>query len=254
MAERTTIFSWGYWGWGNAVPELVEAVDAVERRRGFKPPIFVDIRYSRSVRAIGFREGSFEALVGPARYLWMRGLGNRSIATGSEKPEIADPEAATELLELALKAARERRRAIFFCACEIPGACHRRLVTELLLGVAKRRRDSVEVVEWPGGEPIRLSLTVPSQHFRAVSRTAKLLPLGAKVDLGKLGGIPHRSLLQLEAEGNRLSCLCGPAVFTAKQWKLLIHDRRSGSEAGPELERLARQQRKQLGYAPLRNF
>jgi hypothetical protein len=38
----TTIFTWGYYGWGNATPQLVEAVDAVETSRGFEPPIFVD--------------------------------------------------------------------------------------------------------------------------------------------------------------------------------------------------------------------
>jgi hypothetical protein len=41
--NTTTIFSWGYYGWGNATPQLIEAVDAVETSRGFEPPIFVDI-------------------------------------------------------------------------------------------------------------------------------------------------------------------------------------------------------------------
>jgi hypothetical protein len=48
----TTLFTWGYYGWGNATPQLVEAVDAVEHSRGFAPPLFVDIRIRRSVRAI----------------------------------------------------------------------------------------------------------------------------------------------------------------------------------------------------------
>jgi hypothetical protein len=50
----TTIFTWGYYGWGNATPQLVESVDAVETSRGFEPPIFVDIRIRRNVRAKGF--------------------------------------------------------------------------------------------------------------------------------------------------------------------------------------------------------
>jgi len=40
-------FSWGYWGWGNHTRELIDAVDAVERRHGRRPPVFVDIRFSR---------------------------------------------------------------------------------------------------------------------------------------------------------------------------------------------------------------
>jgi hypothetical protein len=50
----TTIFTWGCDGWGNHTADLAEAVDAVETSRGFQPPIFVDIRIERSVRAAGF--------------------------------------------------------------------------------------------------------------------------------------------------------------------------------------------------------
>jgi hypothetical protein len=42
--EPLSLFSWGYWGWGNAARQLVEAVDAVEQARGFQPPLFVDVR------------------------------------------------------------------------------------------------------------------------------------------------------------------------------------------------------------------
>jgi hypothetical protein len=49
-----TLFSWGYYGWGNASPQLLELVDAIEEKRGFQPPIFVDIRIRREVRAPGF--------------------------------------------------------------------------------------------------------------------------------------------------------------------------------------------------------
>ena len=58
--KRLTAFTWGYWGWGTHTNEFVDVVDAVERSRSFRPPIFVDIRFSRSVRAPGFREGAFE--------------------------------------------------------------------------------------------------------------------------------------------------------------------------------------------------
>jgi hypothetical protein len=32
----TTIFTWGYYGWGNHTPKLVEAIDAAERSRGLQ--------------------------------------------------------------------------------------------------------------------------------------------------------------------------------------------------------------------------
>ena len=59
-----TLFSWGYYGWGNHTQNLVEAVDAVEASRGFEPPFFVDVRIRRSVRAAGFNGPAFENLLG----------------------------------------------------------------------------------------------------------------------------------------------------------------------------------------------
>ena len=86
----TTIFSWGYYGWGNHTSRLVEAVDAVETGRGFEPPLFVDIRIRRSVRAVGFTGSAFETLLGKDRHRWMRSLGNKFIETRT-RPEIQKP-------------------------------------------------------------------------------------------------------------------------------------------------------------------
>jgi hypothetical protein len=77
-----TLFTWGFWGWGSSTRELVQAIDAFEKKRGFKPPIFVDIRLRRNVRAKGFSGVAFERIVGSARYWWMPELGNLNVATG----------------------------------------------------------------------------------------------------------------------------------------------------------------------------
>ena len=107
----TTLFTWGYYGWGNHTPDLVEAVDAVETSRGFQPPIFVDIRIRRSVRAAGFNGPAFERLLGQNRHRWMKSLGNRFIETGTGPDiQIADPSAADELLDLAIESARHKQR------------------------------------------------------------------------------------------------------------------------------------------------
>ena len=75
-----TMFSWGYWGWGNATKQLVESVDLAEKRRGFRPPIFVEIRILRQGRAKGFVGSVFRDLVGASRYRWMPDLGNLAVA------------------------------------------------------------------------------------------------------------------------------------------------------------------------------
>lgn len=81
-----TIFSWGYYGWGNHTRRLVEAVDAVEASRGFRPPVFVDIRIRRSVRAAGFTGPAFEKLLEQGRHRWMKSLGNKFIQTELGSP------------------------------------------------------------------------------------------------------------------------------------------------------------------------
>ena len=60
--KRLTLFTWGYYGWGNATEQFIESVDAVETSRGFKPPVFVDVRIQRSGRAEGFKGAAFENL------------------------------------------------------------------------------------------------------------------------------------------------------------------------------------------------
>src|ERR1035438_1266730 len=112
--KTITIFSWGYYGWGNATNYLDKAVNAVESGRGFEPPIFVDIRIRRAVRAPGFKGPAFEKLLGE-RHVWMPALGNKRIVTRTGKGiQIAKPEAVEELLDLAIRANRENRRLIFF--------------------------------------------------------------------------------------------------------------------------------------------
>jgi hypothetical protein len=71
---KTILFTWGYYGWGNATPQLVEAMDAVEANQGFEPPLSMDIRIRRTVRAKGFQGNSFEKLLGPSRHRWIPSL------------------------------------------------------------------------------------------------------------------------------------------------------------------------------------
>src|SRR6202521_3438043 len=139
--KSITIFTWGYYGWGNATPQLVEAVDAVEMSRGFEPPLFVDIRIRRTVRAKGFQGNAFENLLGPSRHRWMKSLGNRFIQTRTgPNIQIADPSAADELFDLALESAGHKQRLLFFCSCQWPrfdgNFCHCTTVAGLILKAA----------------------------------------------------------------------------------------------------------------------
>ena len=198
-----TVFSFGYWGWGGEVGKLVRVFDAVERARGFEPPILADVRLSRTVRSIGFRNDTVELLLGFERYRWFRTLGNRAIRTGENRVRIAAPDAADQLLDLVIDARRERRRVIFFCACEEPARCHRQTVGRLVLRAARRRGVVATVAEWPGAPaPTRVSadISIPQGDYTAILGPSKWLKLPRGMP-SQVGLLSYGSVVRLRARG-----------------------------------------------------
>ncbi len=94
--KTLTLFTWGYWGWGNCTEQFVEATDAIEDQRGFRPPFFVDVRISRSVRAVGFNGNAFGKMLGPKRCHWMKSLGNKRIVTSTSPMSPLDHQEAVQ--------------------------------------------------------------------------------------------------------------------------------------------------------------
>jgi hypothetical protein len=218
-------FSWGYEGWGNAVPQLLESTASAEKRRGFERPFFVDVRFRRSVRAAGFRDKSFERLAGSSNQVWMPKLGNKNILTG-EDMALADPVAATGLLELIQELYVERRRVIFFCACKAPAApdeCHRWLVTRELLARTKTSGIELTVEEWPGGKPsggIDLRTTGDEAANRALRANRKWIPLPSTLSQDVAASLPWGSVIQLSSAGEEYFVVTGPSHFRAGRWVL----------------------------------
>lgn len=170
------LYSWGYWGWGNATKELVRRVDTAEAAQGHRPPIFVDIRIRRNVRAKGFTGDAFERTVRRNRYRWIRDLGNESVLTGATRTRLRNPRAAAQLLDLAIEASAGRRRLIFFCSCEFPRVegkqCHRVDVTRLVYREARKRRIAVTIQESSFGEPKRPRLEMSGTAAKRVRASA----------------------------------------------------------------------------------
>jgi hypothetical protein len=227
-SSRITIFKWGYEGWGNATKQLVRSVDAIERERGHEPPLFIDIRYSRSVRAKGFRDHAFEEQMGHARYRWMRSLGNKSIKTRRKKMQIQCPDAAQQLLDSAIDAAEQNRRVIFFCSCPSPhgaGYCHRTKVAKLVARAAKRRGVRIEIEEWPGSMPAKspvASIRVGDAELRKVRNGAKSIGLTARQASMALEALPWGAMVELVSGRDRQLVSVGPAQYRARQWQLPI--------------------------------
>jgi hypothetical protein len=232
-AAQVSVFQWGYDGWGNATKQLVRSVDDVEGARGHEPPIFVDVRFSRSVRAIGFRDHAFERLLGHTRYRWMRSLGNSGLR--QRKQRIQCPDAAHQLLDLALDANEAGRGLIFFCSCPSPAGaawCHRGAVGRLLVRAARQRGVRVCLQEWPGGSPARtVMLKLPTKQLEIdrARRGAVSIRLGPRPGITERS-LPWGALIELTARGDSQVISAGPAQFRASAWQLpiLIHPVEAG--------------------------
>jgi hypothetical protein len=196
-------------------------VDAVEAARKYEPPWFVDIRMRRNVRAPGFQAATFEKIVGNDRYRWMPSLGNRRIKTGSgPKVQINKPEAAEELLDLALAARKRRQRVIFFCSCGHRRECHRVEVGSLLLKAARRRNIDLTVAEWPGGTPRSIRHALTASEADRVLRGASSVRLGRGFPATQLLSLPWNSSIHFCSPKHSFWALADPACYKADQWCL----------------------------------
>jgi len=218
FSEVPTVFSFGYKGYGSGAVRFVKAVDDVERARGFEPPLWVDVRTSRKVRALGFKERAFERLVGLGRYRWLRDLGNEKVLDHGGGVKIRNPEAVAELLEAVL--ATRRRRVIFFCSCSGSLAeCHRHTVGQLLLQHAAGQGVGIRLVEWPGGDPKTLTIEL-SSGSELQRETIDIHGADRETEAAAVAWGSH-GILQAKGAAPR-HVLLGPAVFGEKQTYLQI--------------------------------
>ncbi len=221
-----TAFSWGYAGWGNAIRQLIRSFDTAEQLRGFSPPVFVDVRASRNVRARGFREEAFGRAVKRGRYRWMSGLGNAAMLNRKGKMRLVHPGQVLELLGLVLSEAEMNSRVVFFCSCSSPHQarkCHRHVVTKSLLAAARRLGVPLRVEEWPGGAPrVRpLEIRVPPRTIDALLRGAKSVRVPESIAL-EHSALAHGQVVELRDRTRRQLVACGPPVYQARRWELPV--------------------------------
>ena len=209
---RLTVFGMGFALWGRAPRRLQTAVDAVERARGFGPPLFVDVRSCRSARARGFNGAAFERLVGKHRYHWVKAH--------------EEPESAADLLELALEAADDGRRVILlgsaaFAVDDGRVMCPRYTVGTILLQEARKYDVPLEVVEWPGGHARGCALPVEAAELASVASGKPHLDLGEGFETA-LAALPWASTAFLRSDGRDLCRVVGPACGADTGWMMPV--------------------------------
>jgi hypothetical protein len=259
--RKLKAFTWGYHGWGSESKHFVRAADWMERKRGFLPPVFVDLRIARAGRAANFKGNLFGDIVGSRRYIWMPKLGNSRIKSKKGKRiQIADPSAAKDLLKLIIDKAKTGRRVIMFCACEeptlkcddgLPG-CHRVEVASLLLNVARQQRLQLGVSEWPGESPVLIQVKADDLQQRALATGARYIPIGSVGSrLPSMAVLGWGSNVRFDAPQERWTVVTGPASVGRNLWRLeVVHD---GTFTGKGAATSARKRSKSFlnaGYGP----
>lgn len=156
----------------------------------------------------------------------MSSLGNKRIASKSKSGiQIAKPEAAKDLLNLAVEAAEQSRRVIFFCSCVSPKtagkvSCHRWPVGSLLLQEAQRRKMRLKVIEWPGGDPEHFEFRVSPKVFDVLQKGAVSLSLGTRASRPVFGGMAWYSPVTIHSKKGSLRVLSGPAEYSRGGWQM----------------------------------
>jgi len=88
---------------------------------------------------------------------------------------------------------------------------------------AGRRKLNVEIIEWPGGEPVSLRLEVSPDVFNKLARGGKTIPLPPSADLAIFAGLPWYCNVNVQCGPHELDTLCAPAAYSAKAgWHLKV--------------------------------
>jgi hypothetical protein len=249
--RKLTIFSWGFWGWGTQTPLFVKNADHIEKLRGYKPPIFADVRLRRTGRAVNFKENAFREIVGEKRYYWLRGLGNAAIADDAlDEITIKDPEEAKKLLDLAIEANKLGRRIIYFCACEIPAYCHRYDVGNLLFKEAKKRGIALEIVEWPGGKVQQIKEQASDDMIKKIAKGQSHYPLPVDANLKKYAALAWGSIVELSSASWKLRFISGPAKYIKNRWVLPVVKTQYPKNPHGSLKKVSGNYIKDKGYSP----
>lgn len=124
MKREVGIFSFGYWGWGNRVPELRRRFLEYNKRTRGRGIVWVDIRIQRNVRAKGFRGRNVENSLGKQNYEWLRYFGNVLVGEGAIRIW-SYRQGLEQLHGIVKKASKANNDLILFCACKPDTRCHR---------------------------------------------------------------------------------------------------------------------------------
>jgi hypothetical protein len=113
---------------------------------------------------------------------------------------------------------------------------------------------TLKVVEWPGGDPETVGLTVSDEVVKGVLRGRNRVPLAgsSRARIGKLTALPWCSRVGLHSSGGDIAIISGPARLAAHWYLPVIGPEVSEpTDTFDSVRREAERLRKLLGYRPI---
>ena len=127
-------------------------------------------------------------------------------------------------------------------------ACHRTVVADLVIAAAKKRKVPVRVVEWPGDERRRRRIELSAEHFRAVLKGSRYVPIPRQVQPDDLGGPAWGSIITFACGKEAVHRLGGPLIWRKNRWQVQILNFFLDPKATlSEYEKMAREDVSSLG-------
>ncbi|MBT0652349.1 hypothetical protein [Geomobilimonas luticola] len=87
---------------------------------------------------------------------------------------------------------------------------------------ARKRKEQVTVVEWPGGEVEMIDIRLPETEYAKLQKGGKSIPLTNAEPLAKYAGLPWGSVTRIHADSGKLEMGVGPAIYRKAGWYLPV--------------------------------
>jgi len=128
---------------------------------------------------------------------------------------------------LAIKLSKTKQRLMFFCSCKFnkfggKPNCHRCTVAGLLIKAAKKQGVSIQVVEWPGGEPKNIKMEITPKLFGSINKGVMNITLPKDCDLAEMAGLPWGTVVTFKCNDQELNRIVGPAIRQKGKWILPV--------------------------------
>jgi hypothetical protein len=91
-----------------------------------------------------------------------------------------------------------------------------------LIKAAKKQGVSIQVVEWPGGEPENIKMEITPKLFGSINKGVMNITLPKDCNLAEMAGLPWGTVVTFKCNDQELNRIVGPAIYQKSKWILPV--------------------------------